>query len=235
MTTRTTTRRGALVGPLAVACLLLAGCGASDSEASEGTIVPLDTGQTNYQTIAPETTEPPAPVDTATQEDDPEPAGSTSDYVVKAGDIPNAVANKFGITFQQLQDANPGTDFATTFNIGMVIKIPGGGSSGSSDASSSGSSEGGSADGSSSGSSDGGSADGSSSGSDAEETGETVPSPGDNCSEGSYTVASGDFPNSVAQKFGVSFDRLQAANPSVDFLTSFPVGLEITIPAKEDC
>ena len=50
-----------------------------------------------------------------------------------------------------------------------------------------------------------------------------------------YTIVSGDTPSQVAGKRGVSLDELQAANPSMDFSTTFVVGDTINIPEPGTC
>ena len=50
-----------------------------------------------------------------------------------------------------------------------------------------------------------------------------------------YTIVAGDAPGRVADDHGVSFDELQAANPTMDFRTTFVVGDEINIPLNGSC
>jgi LysM repeat protein len=63
----------------------------------------------------------------------------------------------------------------------------------------------------------------------------TIPDAGDNCAQGTYTIADGDFPNRVAEKFDVTVDALNAANAATPGYGGFIVGVEIVIPAKADC
>jgi LysM repeat protein len=71
-------------------------------------------------------------------------------------------------------------------------------------------------------------------GTEAAATATTQAGLGDNCVAGSYTLEAGDYPNKVAQKFDVTVDQLNAANANTPGYSSFYVGLEIVIPAK-DC
>jgi LysM repeat protein len=50
-----------------------------------------------------------------------------------------------------------------------------------------------------------------------------------------YTIVGGDTPSQVASNRGVSLDELQAANPSMDFSTTFVVGDTINIPEPGTC
>lgn len=50
-----------------------------------------------------------------------------------------------------------------------------------------------------------------------------------------YTIVAGDTPSQVAGKRGVSLDELQAANPSMDFSTTFVVGDTINVPEPGTC
>jgi len=49
-------------------------------------------------------------------------------------------------------------------------------------------------------------------------------------SDGKYTVQSGDFPGSIAQKFGIKTDDLMAANPQVTDPKKLRIGQVLTIP-----
>ncbi len=54
-------------------------------------------------------------------ENDDEPACT---HTIVAGENPSRVAANYGVTFDELQLANPFIDFRTTFTVGDVIKIP---------------------------------------------------------------------------------------------------------------
>jgi len=61
----------------------------------------------------------------------------------------------------------------------------------------------------------------------------TIPDAGDNCDQGTYTIVAGDVPSKVANKFDVTVEALNAANSGTSGYSSFYVGLEIVIPAKD--
>ncbi len=63
----------------------------------------------------------------------------------------------------------------------------------------------------------------------------TIPDAGDNCDQGDYTIAEGDFEGKVATNFDVTVEALRAANASTPNYSSFYPGLVIVIPAKADC
>jgi LysM repeat protein len=50
-----------------------------------------------------------------------------------------------------------------------------------------------------------------------------------------HTIAAGENPSKVAEKYGVTFDELQSANPFIDFTTTFVVGDVIKIPVNGTC
>lgn len=74
---------------------------------SGGTDTGVDTGATN----------PPTPTTEA-------PASVACTYTIAAGDTPSQVAGKHGISFNELQRANPQMDMSTTFVVGDTINIP---------------------------------------------------------------------------------------------------------------
>jgi LysM repeat protein len=199
------------MAPLVAAGLVLGACGGGSDEATKQTIVLDESAQTNYETLPIQTTTPTsvaAPVSSA-----PESGGAAaSEYTIQSGDTSRTkVADRFGVSVEDLDAANAATDGYTAFYPGLKIIIPAGGTvptEASGDTTDT---------------------------VDPDATGSTIPVSGDNCAEGKYTIAAGDVPFAVAKKFDVSFDRLQAANTGIDFLKTFPVGSEIVIPASEDC
>jgi LysM repeat protein len=68
-------------------------------------------------------TEPPAPEPTATPEISPTPSSLGQSYVVQSGDIPVAIAERFGITVEALIAANPGIN-PNNLQVGQVLVIP---------------------------------------------------------------------------------------------------------------
>ena len=68
----------------------------------------------------------PKPAVTKTKKASPKPttAGSTTKvYVVKTGDTPSGIAEKYGISMSELEDLNPDKDF-TTLVVGEKVKVP---------------------------------------------------------------------------------------------------------------
>jgi LysM repeat protein len=226
MNVRPSGRIAVVIGPLVAAGLFLGACGGGGSDAATRATIALDnSAPTNYQTLPIQTTPTtPAPgsvVSSSLPEGGSAPA---SEYTIQSGDYPLGVADDFGVGLAELAQINgwancDGATGCPTFpGPGTKIKIPAGGTTPSeSDSESSGDS--------------GDTTDTV----DPDATGSTIPESGDNCAEGKYTIKAGDIPNSVASDFGVSFERLQAANPGIDFQTTFSVGLSIVIPAKDDC
>jgi LysM repeat protein len=68
---------------------------------------------------------PPPPADTATPEPAPTstPSSLGQTYTVQSGDIPVAIAEKFGITVEELLAANPGVD-PRGLHAGDILVIP---------------------------------------------------------------------------------------------------------------
>ncbi|MFV0309243.1 MAG: LysM peptidoglycan-binding domain-containing protein [Desertimonas sp.] len=154
-------------------------------------------------------------------------------YVIQSGEYPSTVANKFEIPLEDLLNIN---DFTLEGNIvpqwpgaGATVKIPPGAKFIDPNAAA--------AD-------------------DEPETEETTASGGttddgaiiestpeeviddattDRCVPGKYTLEANDYPGAVAKKFDVTVEALNAANASTSGYGSFYVGLEIVIPAADDC
>ena len=104
------------------AVVLLSACGTASGAQSGATIVNL--GTTNWATIptvpptvatVPESTLPPVPGDKTT---------SVQEYTLQQGDNPTLVANAWGISLEELNQANAGTTGYDLFFIGLKIKIP---------------------------------------------------------------------------------------------------------------
>ena len=215
MNVRTTHRLAAVAGPALVAALVLGACGGDDSSAATRATVTLAAGETDYQTIAPATTEALAPGEVA--------AGAEQDYTVQAGDYGIKVANQFGVSLEDLQNVNGWSDASKEFpGPGAVIKIPAGGTVASAETAPSDDEVADAAD----------VADAVDAGG---EVGEAIPDPGDNCVEGSHTVVAGDIPLKLVEQYDVTLEALQAANASNPAYGRFIPGEKIIIPAKEDC
>jgi len=213
MKQRRTSRIAAVTVPVVAGALVLAACGGSDSAEPSRSTLSLDTGSTAFQTIPPATS-PPTSIA-------PEAGGTAQTeqtYVVQSGDWPLRVADIYEVSLQDLISYNGWVSEQEFPFPGNEIKIPpgavvpdlGGGSAGDGVENVTG-------------------------GETEQASGDTIPDAGDNCQAGSYTIAEGDLPIRVADKFDVSLDALNAANASTNGYSSFYVGLMIVIPAKDNC
>jgi LysM repeat protein len=224
----TTGRRlGAVVGPAIVGALLLASCGGAESGATQSTIN-LDATSTAFVVRPPATTVPPA--GSATEIDAEGRVQGTQEYTVQPNDYPFLLVDEFGITLEDLLAVNS-WDSADEFpGPGAVILIPPGALpiGGTADAE---------ADAAPADSAPAAETETETETEDAAAGGatDTIPDAGDNCAPGSYTIASGDYPIVVAEKFDVTVEALNDANAGTSGYSSFFVGLEIVIPAKSDC
>lgn len=203
-------RLGAIAGPIVVGAFLLASCGAADNGATQSTI-DLSAASTAFVVRPPATTTP--PTDSVAAGDV---VSTEQEYVVQAGDTPIGVANKFGVDVADLIAYNEWgvNQFAYP---GDTIKIPPGGTV--------------------PGATEAASTDDASATADAGTSAPagTIPDAGDNCAQGDYTIADGDYEGKVATKFDVTVDALRAANTSTTNYSSFYPGLVIVIPAKTSC
>ncbi|MEO1055912.1 MAG: LysM peptidoglycan-binding domain-containing protein [Actinomycetota bacterium] len=221
----TNTRAAGAFGiPLALAALVLASCGGSEAGGASASTVNLSQASTEFVVRPPVTTVAP---DGAAE------GGivtGSQDYTVQAGDYPLKVANDFGITVDELVAFNEWGSVNEFPFPGTVIRIPPGANaptaaSASDDAAAD---SGDAGDDTASDDTDAG-------GDETAEPVETIPDAGDNCGEGTYTIAAGDIPIRVAENFDVTVDALNAANANTDGYGAFFAGLEIVIPAKADC
>jgi LysM repeat protein len=216
MNVRTTHRLAAVAGPVVVAALVLGACGGDDSGATTRATVTLAAGETDYQTIAPATTASLAPGEV--------PAGAEQEYTVQAGDYGIKVANQFGVSLEDLENANGWSDASTEFpGPGTVIKIPAGGTIAAADTP---------VDTPAAADETGGEEVATVTGGEA---GEAIPDPGSNCEAGSHTVAAGDIPLKLVEQYDVTLEALEAANANNPAYRRFIPGEKIIIPAKEDC
>lgn len=205
---QTLAKRALMVTPLlAGAALLLGACGDAGS-ASNTTALQLSS--TDYQTIAPvEST-------STTTTIAGQPAGTVTtdvtEYTVQSGDVPVNVAKRFGVTLDALNLANADTAGYSGFYVGLVIKIPAGATIPDPTATTT-----------------------TVAGATPAQTTTTIAGGGDNCAPGSYVIEDGDLPSTVAKKFDVTLDQLDAANVNTKGYKNFIVGITIVIPAKSDC
>ncbi len=224
MSSKRSHRLAAVAGPALVAGLVLAACGGSDSAGPTRSTLALDTGSTAFQTIPPVTT-------TTTLVPPPDDGTSSTEqiYVVQSGDWPLRVAELFEVSLDDLINYNGWASVNEFPFPGTEIRIPPGGRSQASIGT--GGDE----------TADAGTDDTSGDGGDVadggdEEVGESIPEAGDNCQAGSYTIEEGDTSRiKVANKFDVTVEALDAANATTDGYSAFFPGLQIVIPAKEDC
>lgn len=220
--TRTSTsarRFGALVGPALIGAIILSSCGGSETGATQSTI-DLSAASTAFVVRPPATTEP--PTDTAGAGDLDAIVEGTQEYEVQSGDAPFVLVSRFDVTLDDLLAVNEWTS-ANQFPFpGTVILIPPGGKSVAAYlAGATASSEEPTSD--------------TETDTDAGPT-ETIPDAGDNCAEGTYTIADTDTSRTkVAENFDVTVEALDAANAGTPGYSAFYPGLEIVIPAKSDC
>jgi len=196
--------------------ILLAACGSASDEGATESTIDLSEGSTAFvvrppeTTVAPETTVVAGGVSTAAQ-----------DYTVQSGDYPLKVAQQFGVTVDELVAFNEWGSVNEFPFPGTVIKIPPGGTvpaaTPETTAAAAPATEGETA---------------------AAETttpASTIPDAGDNCAPGEHVVEAGDIPISVAKKYDVTLDALNAANANNPAYSQFIPGQKIIIPAKADC
>jgi LysM repeat protein len=202
----------AVIAPLA----LLTACGDSETGART-TMVELDT--TNYVVREPATTTTTLP-DGGVATDEEGRSLTEQTYEIQSGDFPLGVADRFGITLDELVNYN-GWGSASQFPFpGTVIKIPpnalvvGASTSSGTDTST---------DTGTDTDTDTGTASG---------TTTTLPPAGE-CTPGSHTIAAGDIPITVAEQYDVTLAQLNAANASTSGYQAFIVGTVIVIPCAD--
>jgi len=222
-------RTARVTGLAAVALGLTAVAGACSSSEAGSTASTITIRPQSYQskpaaTLAPEST-------TAATAGDDGTTNQEQHYEVKSGDYPSEIAALFEIELEALLNYN---DWELSGNIvmdfpsaGEVIRIPPGAkfidpnAPTETETTEAAESTGGTT----------------SDGAIIETTAAPVTGDAsdDRCVPGTYTVEAGDYPNLVAQKFDVTGEALAAANASTQGYNVFYEGLEIIIPAAEDC
>lgn len=203
-------RRAVVALLVGAGSVTLAGCGDNNTAAGDSL---TGVRETSYVTMEPATTTPTiAAADTTVP---PEGAVDPNEqtYVIQSGDTVWGIANKHGISIEQLVTYNQWPNGQSHLLIaGQEVrippnsKVPGTGGGGSSSAST---------------------------GTTPPATGTTPPATD---SEGcTHTIEAGENPSRVAEDYGITFDILQQANPNRDFRTWFMVGETVNIPAGADC
>lgn len=194
-----------------VPLLLAAGCGESSGEGARATITPIQ--GSSYVTIEPATT-----TTTTTIVLDDLQAGDVSPveqvYTVASGDSLSRIAGLYDITVDTLVNYNGWSDGSSHLILpGDQVLIPPNtpvaGSTGGDTASGSGSSDTG--------------------GTDTGDTGDDTAT-GDDCPT-TYVIAAGDTTRiKVADRFGITYQQMDAANANTPGYANFVVGTSITIP-----
>ena len=221
----------AIAWPVAIVGLALGACGGSDS--ADPSLTTINLGSTAFVTRPPETT-----TTTIAGTIDESVAGE-QEYTIQAGDVPVNVANKFGITVEDIGSYNGWASCTTTSCgewpfPGTVIKIPPGANNLAASAPTTqagvevvtgGEAEQPTPDDTAPGDAAPGDT----------AVGDTIPAAGSNCEPGSYTIEDGDFEGRVAEKFDVTVEALREANAGNAEYNIFYPGLQIVIPAKADC
>ena len=213
----------------ALVLVAVAGLGACSSSASSNpATTPLQLTPTNYavQPTVPATTIPLIP--TTPPAAGAVVAGEGTTYTTVAGDYPSTIAKKFKVKFTDLMAINNWTlvgQNVPEFKIGVEIKIPPGytvpGATAATPA-------------------PGGTtapADTSAPAATTADTGTTVTATTTASTKacppaGTYTIVAGDLPSTVAKKFDVTVDQLNAANTATKGYKNFVVGVKIIIPKK---
>jgi len=213
-------RIGVVAWPFVVGGVLLAACGAGDDAAPSRSTIELNEGSTAFVVKEPVTT---------VGDGKGGKVSTAQEYTVQAGDYPIKVAQQFGVPLDELVAFNEWSSEADFPFPGTVIKIPPGGTpqneSQSSQKKKNNNNNGTQATDDTTASADAASA-----------SGDTIPDAGDNCAEGTYTIAEGDSTRiAVAEKFDVTVAALDAANAGTPGYGAFYPGLEIVIPAKANC
>ena len=219
-----TLRRFAPVVLLAMPALALVGCGDSDGEGADATLVNIQ--GSSYVTLPPATTSTTTPPPGAADDSDGRPVSdSEQTYTVQGGDSVSEIAARYGIDAETLASYNKWSDgiFQSIFP-GETILIPPqavipsetpAAAEPAADADTGGDETAAEAGG----------------GDDAGGDDGEGESSGEGCT---YTIVRNDNPSKVASAFGITVDELIAVNDS-SVMNTFLVGAELTIPPNGDC
>lgn len=210
-------RVGVVAWPFVIGALLLAACGSDDDASPTQSTIELNNGSTAFVVREPATT--------VSNEDGAGTNAASQEYTVQAGDYPLGVAQQFGVSLEDLVNFND-WDSAAEFPFpGETIRIPPGATNQNANQGRNNNRN-----------NDDTEAADDTDDADDEESGDTIPDAGDNCEEGSYTITADDTSRlAVAEKFDVTVEELDEVNRGTPGYDAFYPGLEIVIPAKDDC
>jgi LysM repeat protein len=191
--------------------LLVTACSGGDTPGGSSSNLTPITGS-NYVTIEPATTtttttSPPVDVN-ALEPGQTSPVAQT--YTIKSGDSLSKIATLYGIEMQVICSYNQWPDCGGDHLLlpGDTVSIPPDSLIPT----------------------DGVSTDAPTTGDSTAASGDAAT--GDGCT---HTIEAGENPTRVANKYDLSYDQLQAANPGIDFTTTFVVGTVLTIPPEGNC
>lgn len=144
--------------------------------------------------------------------------GGSSTYTIKSGDTLADIAERFGVSLEDLLAANPGID-PSLLHTGDSVKLPSG--TNATPAVSATETP-----------ADPDTTPEPEPTSEPAPTEEPSPDPTNTPAAGAqtYAVESGDFPGTIAEKFGITVEELLAANPGIDS-TNLQIGQVLNIPA----
>jgi LysM repeat protein len=208
--------RGVVVAALACApLLLLSACGTTGGSAEGARSTLQYVPATNYVLREPATTTTTTTTIAGTDAGADARAAGEQTYVIKSGDGLFAIANQFDVEMQLICDYNGWNQCGGDKLLlpGDEILIPpnaavAGASGGDTAAAADDSID------------------------TADDGADSTDAAGEGCT---YTIEAGDNPSRVAKKYDITFDQLQAANPSRDFRSWFLVGASINIPPAGSC
>jgi LysM repeat protein len=204
------TPRAVMLAAFGVAPLLLAaGCGGANASGARVTLANIQ--PTSFVEIEPASTT----TSTTVSPEQIEESGISpveQAYVIVPGDSISKIASLHGITNDQLISYNTWTDGlehllipGQTVLIPPESKIPGTGTVTDPAGESTG---------------------------ESTAEGDGVEDLGEGCT---HTIEKDEFPNKVAKQYEITFEQLQAANPSMDMTVTFPVGAVLVIPPEGKC
>ncbi len=201
----------ALRRALAVLCLVLplavlAGCGGGSTSGSAQ----------NQSKIATATLPATLPEPLILGQGAAQPGGGST-YAVRSGDTLAGIASRFGVSLEDLRAANPNID-AASLTVGQSIRLPQDASPPAAGASTP-------------------EAAPTSAPPPPADTPTTAPAPAARATSApqtgatTYTVQQGDYPATIAAKFGITVEALLAANPGIN-PTGLHIGDVLNIPPK---